>query len=107
MITSSFVATATGVSQRPAFASDVRQQLLGFVALVLQQNLLVLQILLPTDVSAMMVLDQHGPGIDRLLVDPGLDLAVARKGFARFESAKNIGSSIRRIIEHSEHAAVF
>src|SRR5271157_5695212 len=33
-------------------------------------------------------------------------LAVAGKGFARSESAKNIGARVGRIIEHSQHAAV-
>src|SRR5438132_9154493 len=93
------------LEQRPTFASDVSQQLFGFVGLVLPQNLLVLKILLPTDVSAMMVLDQHRPRIDRLLVDPGLDLAVGREGFARPESAENIGSRVGRIIEQRQHAA--
>src|SRR5271166_5042334 len=94
------------LEQGPTFASDIRQELFGFVSLVVQQNLLVLQILLPTDVRVMMLLDQDAPGIDRLLKHLGLNLAVAGKGFARSESAKNIGARVGRIIEHSQHAAV-
>ena len=57
------------------------------------------QILLATDVRAMMVLDEHGPGIDWLLEHPGLDLAGARKGFARSESSQKhmLCSRIARI----------
>src|ERR1700693_1652768 len=94
------------LEQGPTFASDIRQELFGLVGLVLQQNLLVLQILRPTNVRLMMLLDQHAPGIDRLLKHLGLNLAVAGKGFAGSESTKNIGPRVGRIIKYSQHAAV-
>jgi hypothetical protein len=45
------------LEQCPTFASDVGQQQLDFVALVLGQNLLVIQILLPTNIARMMILN--------------------------------------------------
>ena len=87
------------LQQGPTFPRGPAGTLLGLIGLVLCEHLLVFQILIPADIAGMMLLDQHLPGANRLLLDFGLNLAVGRYGFEAAIAPENVSPGIAGIAQ--------
>src|SRR5437867_3847283 len=89
-----------------AFARGPTGTLLRLIGLVAFEHSLVFQVVVPVDVTGMVLLDQDQPGVDRQSLHSGLNLSFGRYGFGSTIPTEDVGSGVGRIAQKPEHPSM-